>query len=864
MKLSQLGTQLKVLNHYRGGCSTCARKLIEHVPATIRDTEIILVGEAPGRTEVAEGEGFVGRSGMVLRQKLEQWSGITSDQYSLTNVVKCRPFSKNNPTANRAPSVKDISCCMAQYTIEEIRDYPYVVLVGSKAMTAFFPGQQAKNLRGNLTYHPDYPGQRFYGMHHPAWAMRRFGASVHKQTDADMIGNYEYDFWRGTFERLGRLIRGEEIMAGYGDWEVLDLDSRSFMAKLDYAMKFPCWSFDVETTNGFSWQDGSRITDFALTWDGRHVLAAGEDDPHFQDAITAMVPWFEARANIAIGHHIGYDLQWIETVRRFSVQCKMHDTGILYNRAHGFEMPSLKLLVAEKRDGYRHMIHKPQDWTDPRTMRLYNAEDVIHPWHLVPQGKKRLQERTKEYLTPSDRRDPWELYCQVGGPSDLFLTRAGANGMLFNFEAWEQTKTEFLKERRRHIEEWAEEDRHYRYWFRSGDNEPEGIESKASLFKEYLYDRRKWPVIKETDSGARSTDKDVIARLIQDYSDQGTAVLRHQQEIARIDKLLDTYISGYPDKNVEPDGRVHSSFVNTKTDTGRNISFGPNVQNIPRDSRIRRFFMAPDGYVIMESDFSQIELRVMFSLSHDSAAIKFYNEGRDAHALTAMAITGRSDYTKDERTKAKAVNFSLMYGGDYWTLQRYARTAYKQVYTDEEARAYTTAFFNQYATLKPYHQRIITELIRNRGVLQTVMGHIHTYHAYMRNHEARGLNPEARQQAEHIERAAINSHGQGTAAYMANALGILTQHAISQRRLYPHIATLNTVHDSIMLQVREDLIDTAIECMEEARVQVEEWCRYGKLPKYWTGVGHQPAWFKVPLILEHSAGPTWGDLKEIA
>src|SRR5690606_17500218 len=144
----------------------------------------------------------------------------------------------------------------------------------------------------------------------------------------------------------------------------------------------------------------------------------------------------------------------------------------------------------------------------------------------------------------------------------------------------------------------------------------------------------------------------------------------HLLLIKEIDKIVSTYLTAY-DKHVGQDSRLRSNYTITFTDSGRSSSRNPNLQNIPRKKEIRDLFGVPPGCVLLESDLSQIEFRIMVSLAKDANGIAGYLRGEDAHTLTARSFSPNP--TKEHRTWAKAINFALLYGGDWWNVQRSAR-----------------------------------------------------------------------------------------------------------------------------------------------------------------------------------------------
>lgn len=778
------------------GC--CPKNFQNRCPPTIHDdAEVIFVGEAPGETEVEEQEGFVGRSGKLLRSTAHTY-GITN--YSLTNVVKCRP------EGNATPTQKMIRCCMNN-TADEVRGHKWVVLVGNTACKAFFPDGNPKSLRGNAALHPDYPDQRFYTIYHPAWALRK--------------GNEGRETFRQQIARLGRMIEDDGP-----NMTVVRSDNNEFFGRLEDHLSRGKISLDIETTHLESWKIHSRIKSVALTGDGEEVIFWHEDEPVWTGAMHRLQDYLEEPHKKVIGHHIGFDLEWIERKMDFSVQCRrILDTGVLWYFALDYRMPSLKELTSDLLDGYRYLVTNPDEYDDVENLGKYNAEDVIYPWKLFKKGVKRLDP------------DQLDLYLRMFGPSDLFLQRITANGFHFDVEHWDRLQRELESERNEIIGTWRDED---------PDFNPEILNSTKAL-KRYLFETKDLPVIDETDTGQPKTDKDTLRKLRDNH---GAGFVDYLLKYRSVNKEDTTFVSGISDK-VEQDNRIHADYLNSVTDSGRFSSRRPNCQNIPRAARIRKQFGSQTGSTLLEADYSQIELRVMLCLAGQQDAIEAYRQGVDAHMQTAMDMTGKddpSDVTKKERTKAKPVNFGLLYGGGPYTLQRQAKS-YGMDWSIDRCDRFVRFFFDKYDRLPEYHQDVVTRLYENGGMVPDVMGFKHRYKKWD-PHPSWKYSGEVPDEEDwgHWERSAINAMGQGPASFITAYLGIIAQRRIRADDLYPAVKTVNTVHDSVIFEVQDDKVQHVVDHLTEANRVVADW------------IGN---WFKVPLVLDFERGPSWGELDEM-
>ncbi|KKL73277.1 hypothetical protein LCGC14_2076510, partial [marine sediment metagenome] len=276
-----------------GGCHNCPRRRVDFVPATLPSAPVLWLGEGPGADEVVEGEGFVGKSGELLRTEAAH---VGISPFACSNVVHCRP------PKNAAPKPKEIACCLSQFVLDEIRGYPIVVLCGTTALTTLFPKAKANRFRGNIAYHPDFPGQRFYTIYHPA-------ATLHNP-------NLAAEF-KQQIARLGRIVAGEPPCP----WHILQGGTDEMWAALDTALAAPLISFDIETTSLKSWDPYAKIRNFALTADEKTVIVVNTEEPHWLAALEKVRSYLEQPQKAVVGHSIAFDLDWLEHEADFTVQC---------------------------------------------------------------------------------------------------------------------------------------------------------------------------------------------------------------------------------------------------------------------------------------------------------------------------------------------------------------------------------------------------------------------------------------------------------------------------------------------------------------------------------------------------------------
>ncbi|MCE7577899.1 DNA polymerase I [Aliivibrio fischeri] len=338
-----------------------------------------------------------------------------------------------------------------------------------------------------------------------------------------------------------------------------------------------------------------------------------------------------------------------------------------------------------------------------------------------------------------------------------------------------------------------------------------------------LFEKMELPVIKKTPSGAASTNEEVLQELALDYP-----LPKLILEYRGLAKLKSTYTDKLP-KMINPStGRVHTSYHQAVTATGRLSSTDPNLQNIPirneEGRRIRQAFVAPHGWKILAVDYSQIELRIMAHLSQDKALLAAFSAGKDIHAATAAEVKGVSieEVTSEDRRRAKAINFGLIYGMSAFGLA-------KQIGIPRgEAQDYMNVYFERYPGVMQYMEE--TRLLATeQGYVETLYGRrLHLPEINARN----GMRRKA------AERAAINAPMQGTAADIIKKAMILVDEWVETEGK-DRVNLLMQVHDELVFEVKEDALD-------EVTTKVRE-------------LMEQAAQLDVPLVAEAGFGNNWDE-----
>lgn len=350
--------------------------------------------------------------------------------------------------------------------------------------------------------------------------------------------------------------------------------------------------------------------------------------------------------------------------------------------------------------------------------------------------------------------------------------------------------------------------------------QPFNLASTKQL-QEILFDKLGLPVIQKTPKGAPSTNEEVLEELA--FSHELPKVLVEHRGLS---KLKSTYTDKLPQMVNPQTGRVHTSYHQAVTATGRLSSSDPNLQNIPirneEGRRIRQAFIAREGFTVVAADYSQIELRIMAHLSQDQGLINAFTQGKDIHRSTAAEIFGVSldDVTSEQRRNAKAINFGLIYGMSAFGLSRQLGIG------RADAQNYMDLYFKRYPGVQTF-MHDIREKAKAQGYVETLFGR----RLYLPDiNSSNGMRRKA------AERVAINAPMQGTAADIIKRAMIQLDQKLQND---PNIAMIMQVHDELVFEVRSEKVEFYSELI---KTQMES-----------------AADLVVPLIVEVGQGTNWDE-----
>ncbi|MCR8718905.1 DNA polymerase I [Pseudomonas syringae] len=338
-----------------------------------------------------------------------------------------------------------------------------------------------------------------------------------------------------------------------------------------------------------------------------------------------------------------------------------------------------------------------------------------------------------------------------------------------------------------------------------------------------LYEKLGMPILSKTATGQPSTAEAVLAEL----AEQDFPLPKVLMQYRSMSKLKSTYTDRLPEQINPRTGRIHTSYHQAVAVTGRLSSSDPNLQNIPirtaEGRRIRQAFVAPKGYKLLAADYSQIELRIMAHLAKDEGLLHAFRNDLDVHRATASEVFGveLENVTTDMRRSAKAINFGLIYGMSAFGLA-------KQIGVDrKQSQAYVDRYFARYPGVLDYMERTRTQAAE-QGFVETIFGR----RLYLPDINAK--NPSLRNGA---QRMAINAPMQGTAADIIKKAMVAVNGWLDKSGLDARV--ILQVHDELVLEVREDLVD-----------QISEQIR-----PHMSGAAE----LAVPLLLEVGVGNNWDE-----
>ena len=585
------------------------------------------------------------------------------------------------------------------------------------------------------------------------------------------------------------------------DWE-------TFFKRLNTATRF---AFDTETTS-LDYRIAEMVG-FSVAFDANdayyvplaHDYEGAPEQLNRDDVIAQIKSILENPQVEKIGHHLKYDAHILEN-HGIHLQGWYFDTMLasyVLNAVatrHGMDDVA-RVYLSHLTTTYEQVAgkgakQKTFNQIEIETAAHYAAEDAHVTYRLYEVLDRKLKE------TPPLS----EILHKIEVPTASVLTSMEENGIELDLQFLDQLGCEFadtIQNLENQIIEIAEQ--------------PFNVSSPKQV-GEILFDKLGLKGGKKTATGQYSTSESILEKI-----DHPIAQLI--LEYRGLTKLKSTYTDGLLKQANDGTKRVHTSYHQALTATGRLSSTDPNLQNIPvREEigrQIRKAFVAPEGRVLLAADYSQIELRLMAHFSQDDALVDAFNNGQDVHRRTAAEVlnVALEDVTNDQRRQAKAVNFGLLYGMSEFGLIR------QLGFTREESQNYIKQYFHRYPGIYEYMQRT-RQVALEQGYVETITGR----RLYTPDIDAR--NMMIRKAA---ERAAINAPLQGSAAEIIKLAMIEVDKVLPKTQA----KLLLQVHDELVFEVDESIADELAVKIAEAMQNVVK--------------------ISVPLLVEVGKGKNWDE-----
>ena len=585
------------------------------------------------------------------------------------------------------------------------------------------------------------------------------------------------------------------------DWDTL-------FTRLNTEKRF---AFDTETTS-LDYRIAEMVG-FSVAFDAddayyvplAHDYEGAPEQLNRETILSQIKPILENPSVDKIGHHLKYDAHILQN-HGIELQGWYFDTMLasyVVNSVatrHGMDDVA-RLYLSHLTTTYEQVAgkgvkQKTFNQIEIETAAHYAAEDA----HVT----YRLYEVLSEKLKASPELD--SILHKIEMPVARVLTHMEENGIELDLKFLDQLSVEFsntIQNLEQQVIELA--------------GEPFNVSSPKQV-GEILFEKLGIKGGKKTSTGQYSTSESILEKIDHPIS---ALILEYRG----LSKLKSTYTDGLQKQANNDSARVHTSYHQALTATGRLSSTDPNLQNIPIRAeigrQIRKAFVAPEGRVLLAADYSQIELRLMAHLSQDEALVHAFQHGQDVHRRTAAEVLGieLEDVTHDQRRQAKAVNFGLLYGMSEFGLIR------QLGFSREESQNYIKQYFHRYPGIYEYMQRT-RQIASEQGFVETILGR----RLYTPDIDAR--NMMVRKAA---ERAAINAPLQGSAA------DIIKIAMIEVDKMLPkdQAKMLLQVHDELVFEVDADLADELAPKLADIMQSVVK--------------------LSVPLIVEVGKGNNWDE-----
>ncbi len=748
---------------------------------------VMLLGEAPGAEEEREGKPFVGQSGNVLDRVLSD-IGVDRSTLFISNAVRCRP------PKNREPKVPEIKACRKHLEEEVERLKPRVIVpLGNSAFKAVAKGGSIGKYRGQQLV-STIGSHSFMAIptYHPAAILRDWSLYNHLRNDIQKAivvasdPNFKVPSFEGckyevyhTPELVKKLL--DWIRETYTDYITFDLETNG----LDYRTKeILCISLSHMEKGGF-----------VIPLIGKELRRLRSDESQ-RELLAILKEFFESGLPF-VAQNGTFDRLFLREalgikVDKFSI-CTMH----LHHLVDEAKDHSLEFLISAYTDmpAYKDMVldSLPPKFRGKKTLDYSKApENLLWEYAAADaDATYRVARRLKEQAI---KDNVWELNRDLMLPLGAVLDEMELDGVLVDVAKIDKLQVEADIE----VEKKTQEI----YSLAGTEFNINSHPQKATI----LFDKLKYPVIKKTDTGLRSTDKDVLEELMARGHTLAGCIL----ELSNIKHDMNLYLKGDKDDDdtgldrfIKEDGRIHPNWKAYGARTGRLSCVKPNLHSIKKDGALRSIFIAPEKCYWMMADYSQAELRVLAHLAQDTGMLSLFREGADMHAHLASKVFDKdiAEVTDKERSAAKTLGFGMIYGMTSYGVHN------KLGCTEAEAEVYIDSYFGALPAVKRWFSEI-KQTAEEVGEVVSEFGRRRRVPQISRIVSSMGRDSWA---AKRIFRQCTNFRVQSPTSDILSKATIRIHARLKDMKT----RLLLTHHDALNMEVPEDEIEEAIKIMVE-------------------------------------------------
>lgn len=768
-----------------------------------KNSKLLLLGEAPGKDEDVHGQVFIGRSGQILQNVLNR----NNISYFISNAVKCRP-TKNGK--NTTPTPTEIKCC-APFTIKLIKEIEptVIVTIGKIAMTQLLPLNLGITVaRGKQFYHPELKAI-IIPTYHPAYLGRANDRLLYQQFENDLKLAQ-----RLVYRTPRRLISSTPVSLED------PIDIKNY---LEHLLTAPAVAIDIET-EGLDFKK-DRITDISFCYSfGKGVHISWEN---MEDHFELLGQVLSSHKVKKVGHNFTFDMKFLRAqgfeINNFNFDTLLAEhtktmsfegnevTGLYklktmcweYTELGGYEQTLGKGGIVEAQKNRKNTKQKNEDQTEQNYRcsqeEIDNKELDEYNNYVDSMRNKKLEEsglEPIEYYSALDADVTFRIYQKqritieenylwifenIIIPLAYTLMKIEENGIKLNIDYMNSIYEENLGQ----INAYKE-----KLYKKAGgkfdiDSTPQLRNFVFNILKVQPTDEFKTP------KGAYSLNVEAL-----NYYSKKKPILKNILEYRKLAKQSSTYITGFKKHVSSETHKVHPSYLQFSTATGRLSCVAPPIQTIPRDNRIRNMIIPNEGNKLLVADLSQIELRMLAMISNDQAMLAAFESGTDFHTATAckMFKIPMDKFDKnfpkhtELRSVAKTINFGIVYGRGPGALAAQLEISF------DEASKFINTFFTTYLGVKEWMASVIN-FTAQHGYVDTLYG---------RRRYLPKIHSSDSGERTKAERQAVNTIIQSSASDINNIALIRIQKFLDDSN---HKALIvGCVHDSILLDCPESEI----------------------------------------------------------